>query len=83
MINYEAPMNIQPRYGPCSTDRLLGGLQFAIEEATLVRSLIQSKGLAEELKAKKPISQRLLYLNRDIEYLETKLKQVKRWTSNV
>ena len=71
-------MNVYLEYEPCSTDRLLGGLQFAIEEATLVKSLIQSKDLAGELKAKKPISQRLFYLNREIEYLEAKLTQMKR-----
>ena len=74
-------MNVHLEYEPSTTDRLPGGLPFAIEETTLVRSLIKSKGLAEDLKAEKPDSQRLLYLNRDIEYFESKLAQVRSWAN--
>ena len=39
----------------------------------MVRSSIQLKDLAPELKEKYPFSDRLIYLNREIVYLERKL----------
>ena len=75
-------MNVYLEYEPCSTARLLGGLPLANEEDTLIRSLIKSRDLAEELKAKKPITLRLLYLNRDIENLEVKLARVRSWANS-
>ena len=70
-------MNVHLEYEPSTTDRMPGGLPFAIEETELVRLLIKSKDLAEELIAKKLISQRLLYLNRDIEFIEIELSRAR------
>ena len=66
-------MNAYPKSEFCSADRM----PFAMEETELVRLLIKSKDLSEELIAKKLISQRLLYLNRDIEFIEVELSQAK------
>jgi hypothetical protein len=70
-------VNIYPKSKFCSADRMPDSLPFAMEETELVRLLIKSKDLAEELIAKKLISQRLLYLNRDIEFIEVELSQAR------
>ena len=62
---------------PVSTDRLLTSLTLAIEEAKLVRTIIESKNIADRLKAEKPLSKRLADINREIDYLETKLAQLR------
>ena len=49
-----------------STEHLLTCLELAIDEAKLVRSLIQSKDIVRVLKEKKPFSERLVYLNKEI-----------------
>jgi len=70
-------MNLHPQIEPASTGRLLICLGLAIDEAKLVRSLIQSKDLVHTLKAENPISDRLIHLNREINYLEKKLAEVR------
>ncbi len=62
---------------PASTDRLLTSLTLAIEEARLVRSIIESKGIADRLEVEAPVSERLAHINREIEYLEAKLAQLR------
>ena len=62
---------------PASTDRLLMSLTLAIEEAKLVRSIIESKGIADRLKAEAPVSKRLARINQEIEYLETRLARLR------
>ena len=49
-----------------STEQLLTDLGLAIDEAKLVRSLIKSQDLARKLKEENPLSERLIYLNKDI-----------------
>ena len=66
-------MSTAPEFKPVSTEHLLTCLDLAIDEAKLVRSLIKSKDLAIKLKSDDPFSQRLIYLNREITYLEEKL----------
>ena len=56
-----------------STEQLLNCLGLAIDEAKLLRSLIESRELAAKLKREDPFSDRLVYLNREITYLEKKL----------
>jgi len=70
-------MNISPQIEPVSTERLLTCLGLAIDEAKLVRSIIKSRDTAKKLKMEKPFSQSLVFLNREIEYLEAKLVQVR------
>jgi hypothetical protein len=70
-------MNVSPQIEPTSTNRLLTCLGLAIDEAKLVRSIIESKDLAHKLKNGKPLSEKLRRLNREIEYLEVKLAKVK------
>ena len=60
-----------------STDRLLNCLGLAIDEAKLVRSIIESKDRAYQLKKDNPFSDRLIFINREITYLEKKLAQVR------
>jgi len=56
-------------------------LGLAIDEAKLVRSLIESKDKAGKLEVNDPFSRQLIYLNREINYLEVKLTQVRRTAS--
>ena len=63
---------------PVSTEQLLTCLGLAIDEAKLLRSLIESRELAARLKQENPFSDRLVYLNREIAYLEKKLAEVRR-----
>ena len=75
------PVSTSPQIELASKDRLLTCLGLAIDEAKLVRSLIESRELAGELKENDPFSQQLIYLNREINYLEVKLTQVRRTAS--
>jgi hypothetical protein len=70
-------MNLHPQIEPASTCSLLACLGLAIDEAKLVRSLIQSKDMVRQLKAEKSFSDRLIHLNREIKYLEKKLAEVR------
>lgn len=63
---------------PTSTDRLLTCLSLAIDEAKLVRSLIQMKNQASNIRASTPHSERLAYLDREISYLENKINDVRK-----
>ncbi len=62
---------------PTSTERLLTCLGLAIDEAKLVRSLIQAKDRTDKEKSEYPFSRRLVLLNREITYLEGKLNLVR------
>ena len=70
-------MNLHPQIQPVSTGRMLSCLGLAIDEAKLVRSLIQSKDMIHQMKAEKSFSDRLNHLNREIKYLEKKLAEVR------
>lgn len=59
------------------TEQLLAGLNLAIYEAELVRSFVQSRGLADKLETDTSISRRLVLLNREIELLKKKMTQVR------
>ena len=71
-------MNDPSEIEPVSTEQLLNCLGLAIDEAKLLRSLIESRELAARLKQENPFSDRLVYLNREITYLEKKLAEVRR-----
>lgn len=66
---------------PASTDRLLASLTLAIEEARLVRAIIESKGIADRLRSETPVSGRLARIDREIEYLESRLAQLRKRTN--
>ena len=66
---------------PASTDRLLASLALAIEEARLVRSIIESKGIADRLRSAKPVPRRLARIDREIECLEARLRQLRKRTN--
>ncbi len=52
-------------------------ISLAIDEARLVREIVQTKGQAHKQKSVNPFTQRLIYLNREIAYLEQKLAEVR------
>ena len=76
-----SPVSTSPQIELASKDRLLTCLGLAIDEAKLVKSLIESKDRAGRLKQNDPFSRQLVYLNREINYLEVKLTQVRRAAS--
>jgi len=76
-----SPVSTSPQIELSSKDRLLTCLGLAIDEAKLVRSLIEYKDKAGMLEENDPFSRQLIYLNREINYLEVKLTQVRRMAS--
>lgn len=84
-ISWELPANTtistSPQIELTSKERLLSCLGLAIDEAKLVKLLIESKDRAGKLKQNDPFSRQLVYLNREINYLEVKLTQVRRTAS--
>lgn len=74
-------MKVTYQIEPTSTDRLLICLDLAIEEAKLVKSLVETKGIADKLEIAKPGSKRLANLGRNIKYLEKKLAKVRNQAS--
>ncbi len=69
-------MNGTHQIEPTSTDRLLACLGLAIDEAKLVREIVQTKDQVYKEVPADSYSRRLLYLNREIELLEDKLEKV-------
>jgi hypothetical protein len=61
-----------------STEQLLTDLGLAIDEAKLVRSLIKSQDLARKLKEENPFSERLIYMNKEVRYMEDKLIKLRK-----
>ena len=74
-------ISTSPQIEPTSKEQLLTCLGLAIDEAKLVKSLIESRDRAGKLKQDDPFSRQLVYLNREINYLEVKLTQVRRTAS--
>jgi len=71
-------MNISPQIEPRSSKHLLICLGLAIDEAKLVRSIVMSRQRADQLISEEAVYDRLGYLNREIEYLEMKLQEVRK-----
>ena len=71
-------MNLSHQIEPASTDRLLACLSLAIDEAKMVKSLIQMKKQAQSLRENTPFSKRLVFLNREISCLERKIGEVRK-----
>jgi len=70
-------MNVSLQIESVSTEFLLAGLNLAIYEAKLVRSIIKSKDYATRLESRNPVPRKLMLLNREIELLEVKLARVR------
>ncbi len=70
-------MNGTHQIEPTSTNRLLACLGLAIDEAKLVRDIVQTKDQVYKEVSADSYSRRLLYLNREIELLEDKLEKVR------
>ena len=62
---------------PNSTEQLLGNLNFAIDEAKLVRSIIELSDQIRRIESAWGPSRRTLYLNREIDRLEAKLSDAR------
>jgi len=62
---------------PTPTNRLLTALNIAIDEARLVRSILKSKDKKHKLSIEYPLSDKLADLDREIQYLEEKLIQLR------
>jgi len=76
-------MDITPQITPTSTARLLTCLGLAIDETKLVRSINESREVIERLESEDPYSHRLLFLNRELSNLETRLIKTRRKASRM
>lgn len=70
-------MNVSRQIEPESTKCLLARLSLAIDEAKLVREIVQVKNQAVNEGSRDSYSRRLLFLDREIELLEDKLEKVR------
>lgn len=70
-------MNLSSLYEITSNDKLLNSLGLAVAEAKMLRSLLKAR--ESSIKADRSSGQleRLVHLNREIDYLEAKLLEVK------
>ncbi len=63
-----------------STNHLLIPMILALDEARLVNSIVASKEMIKDVKAKDPYSDRLIHLKREIRRFETELAHVRKLT---
>jgi hypothetical protein len=63
-----------------STNHLLIPMILALDEARLVNSIVASKEMIKDIKAKDPYSDRLIHLKREIRQFETELVHVRKLT---
>ena len=70
-------MNVIYQIEPSSTDRLLSCLDLAIEEAKLVKMLIETKSIVDRLKIEERSSNSQMNLDRNIDILEKKLADIR------
>ena len=63
---------------PSSTNSVLACLSLAIDEARLVRSIVNTRDQANRLIERASDPQRLAYLNRKIERLEVELAELRK-----
>ena len=76
-------MGITPQITPTSTAGLLTCLGLAIDETKLVRSINESREVIKQLESEDPFSHRLLFLNRKLSNLETKLVKTRHKASRM
>ncbi len=70
-------MNISTLYEITSNDKLLTSLGLAVAEARMVRSLVRSRKPCELPDPKAGRHEWLTHLDREIDYLEEKMVEVK------
>lgn len=70
-------MNLSSLYEITENDKLLNSLGLAVAEAKMIRSLLKAR--ESSIKADRHSNQieRLTHLNREIDYLEAKLVEIK------
>ncbi|MCP4387475.1 MAG: hypothetical protein GY802_04205 [Gammaproteobacteria bacterium] len=70
-------MNLSSLYEITSNDKLLTSLGLAVAEAKMLRSLLKARESAVKADRGSGQLERMIHLNREIDYLEAKLLQVK------
>lgn len=74
-------MNLSSLYEITSNDKLLNSLGLAIAEAKMLRSLFKARQSSIKSDRENGQLDRLAQLNREIDYLEAKLKEVQSKTN--
>ena len=70
-------MNLSSLYEITSNDKLLVSLGLAIAEAKMLRSLLKARESSIKTDREDGKLERLVQLDREIDYLEAKLKEVR------
>jgi len=70
-------MNLSSLYEITSNDKLLNSLGLAVAEAKMVKSLISARETSIKTDRDNGQLDRLVHLNREIDYLEAKLTEVR------
>lgn len=70
-------MNLKTENSSVPADHLLTCISLAIEEARQSRTFVEFHNNEKQLETAKSYSDRLLRLNREIDYLEAKLIQIR------
>ena len=74
-------MNLSSLYEITSNDKLLNSLGLAIAEAKMLRSLLKARKSSIKAARESGQLERLVSLDREIDYLEAKLKEVQSRTN--
>ena len=70
-------MNLSSLYEITSNDKLLNSLGLAVAEAKMIRSLLKARESSIKADRNSNQTERLTHLNREIDYLEAKLVEIK------
>ena len=70
-------MNLSSLYEITSNDKLLTSLGLAVAEARMIRSLLKARESSLQADRNSNQVERLTHLNREIDYLEAKLIEIK------
>lgn len=70
-------MNLSSLYEITSNDKLLTSLGLAVAEAKMIRSLLKARESSLKGDRNSNQAERLTHLNREIDYLEAKLIEIK------
>ena len=74
-------MNLSSLYEITSNDKLLTSLGLAIAEARMIRSLLKARESSMRPDRNSNQAERLAHLNREIDYLEAKLIEIRSKTN--
>jgi len=75
--NFRGALNPFHHIEPILKDRFNNNLILAIDEAMLVRSIINSREMVKFLRQDNPVSDRIIHHKRKIREFETKLAQIR------